>query len=55
MPRITPFTDFALDPVPSTTEDRSDNGASDDGAGRRHRADNGGNDVLAKILARERD
>lgn len=45
MPRITPFTDFALDPVPAP--------AQPDTSGRRHRADEGGNDVLARILARE--
>lgn len=47
MPRITPFTDFALDPTPVPAE------AEAAGTGRRHRADDGGNDVLARILARE--
>jgi hypothetical protein len=48
MPRITPFNDFALDPTPAPAEE-----PEDDGAGRRHRADDGGHDVLARILARE--
>jgi hypothetical protein len=47
MPRIRPFTDFELDPVPSAPAD--DPGRHS----RRHRADDGGSDVLAKILARE--
>lgn len=46
MPRITPFTDFALDPTPAPAK-------PDNGAGRRHRAEEGGHDVLARILARE--
>lgn len=47
MPRITPFTDFELDPTPAPAE------PDDDSTGRRHRADDGGHDVLARILARE--
>ena len=43
LPRITPFTEFELDPLP----------AEDPGSGRRHRADDVGNDMLARILARE--
>ncbi|HEY8302934.1 MAG TPA: hypothetical protein VIG48_13635 [Jatrophihabitans sp.] len=45
MPRITPFTEFALDPIPPTQPEES--------PGRRHRAEETGNDVLARILARE--
>ncbi len=45
MPRITPFTEFPLDPIPAVPPEES--------TGRRHRADDGGNDVLARILARE--
>jgi hypothetical protein len=43
LPRITPFTEFELDPLPP----------EDSGSGRRHRADDAGNDMLARILARE--
>jgi hypothetical protein len=62
MPRITPFTDFELDPIPAAgigDEVAARAGrhasASDDGParGHRHRADDGGEDVLARILARE--
>jgi hypothetical protein len=66
MPRIRPFTDFELDPIPSApvaangddAPDRGGRHATGDGAptrsGRRHRADgDDGNDVLARILARE--
>ena len=47
MPRITPFTDFALDPSPAPVEDEASS------RGTRHRAEEGGHDVLARILARE--
>ncbi len=47
MPRITPFTDFALDPSPAAVEDEASS------RGTRHRAEEGGHDVLARILARE--
>ena len=46
MPRITPFTEFPLDPIPAAQ-------AEEEPTGRRHRADDSGNDVLARILARE--
>lgn len=47
MPRITPFTDFALDHAPAPVERESAP------RGTRHRAEEGGHDVLARILARE--
>ncbi len=63
MPRIRPFTDFELDPIPAANgehndepADRSGRHAGGDDAssrGRRHRADDDDNDVLARILARE--
>ncbi|HEY2298373.1 MAG TPA: hypothetical protein VGH43_11640 [Jatrophihabitans sp.] len=46
MPRITPFTDFALDPIAPQTEPESS-------GVRRHRAEDADNDTLARILARE--
>lgn len=49
LPRITPFTDFPLDPILP-----SDDAGDYSGRGRRHRADDNHNDVLARILARER-
>jgi hypothetical protein len=52
LPRLTPFTEFPLEPTSSGPGDDGDTG--DDG-GHRHRADDAdGNDVLARILARER-
>jgi hypothetical protein len=66
MPRIRPFTDFELDPTPvaAANGEHGDDGADrsarhatgEDAAssrGRRHRADDDNNDVLARILARE--
>jgi hypothetical protein len=47
MPRITPFTEFALDPVATPAEREPES------RGTRHRAEEGGHDVLARILARE--
>jgi hypothetical protein len=47
MPRITPFTDFALDAAPPA----ADRGAHSRSS--RHRAEEGGHDVLARILSRE--
>ena len=46
MPRITPFTDFALDPIATPAE-------PENSGGRRHRAEDADNDTLARILARE--
>lgn len=68
MPRITPFTDFELDGVPSAPAVPVDgaaalragrhSGGSEDAAapraGRRRRSGDGTDDVLARILARER-
>ncbi|MGH8861046.1 MAG: hypothetical protein ACRDVG_07390, partial [Jatrophihabitantaceae bacterium] len=51
MPRITPFTDFELDAVPAAPPPQDDDAAH----GHRHRADDGGDDVLARILAREQN
>jgi hypothetical protein len=55
LPRLTPFTEFPLDPIPASEEsDQEDNGDAAAG-GHRHRADDeDGSDVLARILARER-
>ena len=63
MPRLTPFTDFALDPTPSqppaargASLPHPGRHATDDdptAPGRRHRRDDSDNDVLARILERE--
>lgn len=70
LPRLTPFTEFELDPIPPTPPapprpppadtaaaraGRHASGSNDaPSRGRRHRADDdGGDDVLARILARE--
>jgi hypothetical protein len=65
MPRISPFTEFALDPtppephrptaVPPRTGRHSPSGEEPvrRPGGRRHRVDGDGNDVLSRILARE--
>jgi hypothetical protein len=47
MPRITPFTDFALDSAPPPADRATSSRNS------RHRAEEGGHDVLARILSRE--
>lgn len=50
LPRISPFTEFPLDMIPSTAVERGH-----PAGGRRHRPDESGDDdVLARILARER-
>jgi hypothetical protein len=65
LPRIEPFTDFALEPVESVPaytgrRRRSDGAGADAGddqaeerRGRRHRDDEDGHDLLARLLARE--
>jgi hypothetical protein len=55
LPRITPFTEFPLDPISGAPDpDEPDEDADYDDSEHRHRADDGGHDVLARILARER-
>jgi hypothetical protein len=66
LPRIEPFTAFELDPIEDELPDytgrrrrREDGEPADgrharpDGPGRRHRADDDGDDLLARLLARE--
>jgi hypothetical protein len=55
LPRLTPFTEFPLEPISASEESGVDDGDDEEGAGHRHRADDeDGSDVLARILARER-
>jgi hypothetical protein len=61
MPRIRPFTDFELDPIPASNGEppaehpaRHASGGDDTASqSRRHRAEDGTDDVLARILERE--
>jgi hypothetical protein len=60
LPRIEPFTAFELDPIegePAYTgrRRRTDEaeGNAEESVGRRHRSDDDGNDLLARLLARE--
>jgi hypothetical protein len=65
LPRIRPFTDFELDPIEDETaytgrrrktgdEPGSGRHAQSEGPGRRHsRAEDNGDDLLARIFARE--
>jgi hypothetical protein len=63
LPRIEPFTAFELDPVESEPdytgrrrrrdEDRAGADAEAESRGRRHRSDDDGDDLLARLLARE--
>ena len=56
LPRLTPFTEFLVEPTSSGTgAGTGDDGDTGDDGGHRHRADDAdGDDVLARILARER-
>jgi hypothetical protein len=55
LPRLTPFTEFPLEPISASEQSAPDDNGGAESAGHRHRADDeDGDDVLARILARER-